>query len=299
MHFSGQAPVVVFGATGNQGGAVVHHLLAAGHHVRAVTRHPKAKPARRLVALGAQVVYADLDEPATVFSAAQGAGGMFAVTDANHGVAKEQAHGKLMASVAEATGVRHMVLSTGASADHPHAVPHMSSKYAVESHVRDLGVPCTVLRPALFMELLADEKYTPNVVWAMLRRLVGDDRPIPWIAVQDIGAVASEVFASPDSYRGHTITLAGDRKTLGQCRRLVHATTGRWPAERNLPTWFVRRIVPDIVKLWEWLGRFDMEGDPALIRRLVPGALSFEAWLEQRHREAHVDSVKHAPRRTA
>jgi NAD(P)-dependent dehydrogenase (short-subunit alcohol dehydrogenase family) len=47
--------LVVTGATGRQGGAVVRHLLADGWQVRGLTRKPGGKPARRLAGLGAEV----------------------------------------------------------------------------------------------------------------------------------------------------------------------------------------------------------------------------------------------------
>ena len=58
--------ILITGATGKQGGAVARELLAAGHSVRAMTRHPDALPARELASLGAEVVRGDLDEPSSL-----------------------------------------------------------------------------------------------------------------------------------------------------------------------------------------------------------------------------------------
>ncbi|WP_435279514.1 NmrA family NAD(P)-binding protein, partial [Streptomyces sp. 1222.5] len=44
--------VAITGATGAQGGATARALLTAGHHVRALTRHPDAPPARTLLGRG-------------------------------------------------------------------------------------------------------------------------------------------------------------------------------------------------------------------------------------------------------
>jgi len=57
--------VTVVGATGNQGGSVVDHLLADGtgdYIVRAVTRNCDTEAARDLVARGVQVVQSDLND---------------------------------------------------------------------------------------------------------------------------------------------------------------------------------------------------------------------------------------------
>ena len=56
--------IVVFGATGKQGGSVVDALLksAESYSVRAVTRNPNADKAHALVARGVEVVTGDLDD---------------------------------------------------------------------------------------------------------------------------------------------------------------------------------------------------------------------------------------------
>lgn len=79
---AGRGPVVVFGATGAQGGSVVRALLAEGSgEVRAVTRRPGSAAAAQVRQLGARVVAADLDDGRTLEPALAGAYGAFVVTD--------------------------------------------------------------------------------------------------------------------------------------------------------------------------------------------------------------------------
>src|ERR1035438_6437787 len=72
--------ILVTGATGQQGGAVARQLLKQpSFAVRALTRDP-AKPAARVLAqAGAELVQGDLDDPASVKRAMEGAGGVFSV----------------------------------------------------------------------------------------------------------------------------------------------------------------------------------------------------------------------------
>ncbi len=65
----------VIGATGQQGGATARALLAAGAGVRALVRDPRAQPARALADRGAEVVRADIDDPASIRSALTGVDG--------------------------------------------------------------------------------------------------------------------------------------------------------------------------------------------------------------------------------
>jgi uncharacterized protein YbjT (DUF2867 family) len=74
--------IVVTGATGRQGGAVVRQLLDEGYRVRGVTRSPDSKRARKLAALGADMVRADMASPDDMRRACAGAHGVFSVQNA-------------------------------------------------------------------------------------------------------------------------------------------------------------------------------------------------------------------------
>lgn len=71
--------VLVTGATGRQGGAVAEHLIAAGLPVRALVRDPSKPRANELAEKGADLVRGDLDDPASLERALEGAYGVFSV----------------------------------------------------------------------------------------------------------------------------------------------------------------------------------------------------------------------------
>lgn len=74
--------IVILGATGNQGGSVARRFLSdPSYRVRALTRNPSSPDAQRLAALGAEVVAADLDDPASLRAAFAGANLIFSVTN--------------------------------------------------------------------------------------------------------------------------------------------------------------------------------------------------------------------------
>lgn len=94
--------VVVTGATGRQGSGVARALLAAGWRVRAMTREPKGRKAQTLLDLGAEIVQADMDEPASLDRAFDGAYGVYSVQNPMiSGVAGEVWQGR---NVGEAAG---------------------------------------------------------------------------------------------------------------------------------------------------------------------------------------------------
>ncbi|MEV7770998.1 NmrA family NAD(P)-binding protein [Kitasatospora sp. NPDC086791] len=65
--------------TAAQGGATARALLRAGRPVRALTRDQASPAAVELAALGADVVRADFDAPASPAAALDGAGALFAM----------------------------------------------------------------------------------------------------------------------------------------------------------------------------------------------------------------------------
>lgn len=71
--------IAVVGATGLQGGALSRRLLEQGWSVRALTRNPDGAPAKALAALGAEVVQADSEEPASLERSFAGVQGVYSV----------------------------------------------------------------------------------------------------------------------------------------------------------------------------------------------------------------------------
>ena len=78
--------LVVLGATGTQGGGVISHFLStpslsSSYRLRGLTRNPSSGSAKALAAKGVEVVSADLNNPASLTAAFEGASYIFSVTD--------------------------------------------------------------------------------------------------------------------------------------------------------------------------------------------------------------------------
>src|SRR5258706_13136124 len=91
--------ITVFGATGAQGGGLVRAILhdnTSEFAVRAVTRDPNSDKGKELVALGAEVVAADVDDAGSVEKALEGGYGAYFVTFfwSHYSPEKEMAEGK-------------------------------------------------------------------------------------------------------------------------------------------------------------------------------------------------------------
>ncbi|XP_059980300.1 nmrA-like family domain-containing protein 1 isoform X2 [Lagenorhynchus albirostris] len=155
--------VVVFGATGAQGGSVARTLLEDGtFRVRVVTRDPGQRAAKKLRLQGAEVVQGDQDDEASMELALIGAHATFIVTNYWENCSQEQEvkQGKLLADLAKRLGLHYVVysglenikkLTAGRL-----AAGHFDGKGEVEEYFRDIGVPMTSVRlPCYFENLLS------------------------------------------------------------------------------------------------------------------------------------------------
>jgi len=276
--------ILVIGATGTQGRAVIRHLRAAGHKVRGLTRNLEAKSAKPLVDAGVTLVRGDLDDVASLESAMTGADGVYLVTDFfKNGIEGEIRHGKRVADLCKKLGIRHLVHASVNGADRKTGVPHFDSKGEIEAHIRTLGVPATFLRPAIFFEDLVEKKYFPPASWGMMPKLVGPNRPIKWVSVEDIGVAAAAVFSRRDEFVGKAIPLVGDEKSMTQARDIFKRVQGKKPFAVRIPTFIFRKLVSeDLTLMFEWLGKSSMDGDVAATAAIVPNPLDMETWLAAR-----------------
>ncbi|KAF5861644.1 hypothetical protein ETB97_012731 [Aspergillus alliaceus] len=155
--------LTVFGATGNQGGSVINHVLSDAElskdfKIRAITRDISKPAAQSLSKLGVELREADLNSKLSVADVVKGSHTVFLVTNywdsAQAGV--EVMQGKAVADAARDAGVKHIIFSsllpvekiTGGRLKH---VPHFDGKAEIEKYIRKTGVPCTFFLPGYFM----------------------------------------------------------------------------------------------------------------------------------------------------
>jgi uncharacterized protein YbjT (DUF2867 family) len=146
--------ILVYGATGSQGGAVARSLLDRRFRVRALTRDPQKPEAQALTEQDAEVVQGDMEDRSAMDQVlAEGVYGIFSVQNFwETGYDREVQQGKTVADAAKSAGVEHFVYSSVGSAYRQTGIPHFESKWEIEEHVRQIGLPYTILRPVFFMQ---------------------------------------------------------------------------------------------------------------------------------------------------
>ena len=140
--------ILVTGAAGKTGRAVIRALTTKGEAVRALVHRPEQ--IQLVEALGAQqVVVGDMRFQATMDQAAQGVRAVYHICP--NVSPDEVAIGQVAITAARLAGVKHFVYH---SVLHPQveAMPHHWQKLRVEEQLFESGLSCTILQPAAYMQ---------------------------------------------------------------------------------------------------------------------------------------------------
>jgi uncharacterized protein YbjT (DUF2867 family) len=208
--------ILVFGATGNVGQAVVRELAASGAKVRAVVRDPqRAGPG---LPSGVEAVGGDLGDADSLRPALAGAEAAFLLSGyaGIDGVVPEM----------PAAGVQRVALLSSSAAptgDRSNAVAryHLDSEAAVQGS----GVAWTFMRPNSFMSNTF--QWVPQLREGDVVRAPFADVPIATVDPADIGAVAAKALLSGD-LAGRALRLSGPDALRSADRvRILGAALGR------------------------------------------------------------------------
>lgn len=251
--------VLVVGATGNQGGAVVNGLLAMNDDqfsVYGLTRDATSEKAQALADRGVTVVEGDLNDTESLRDAMDDVNAVFAVT--NYFIAgfeDEIEQGTNLAEVAAESDVNHFVYSSVGGADRTTEVEHFLSKYRVEQRIAEMELPATVLRPVYFTYNF--EGIRDDIQSGRLALPLGENVSLQMLDVADYGEVVTRVFTSPDEYIGEIIEVAGDEQTLEEMAE-TFTDVLRSDVDPVYISLEARESQPeDLVRMYDW---FNSEG---------------------------------------
>ncbi|KAJ7731941.1 NAD(P)-binding protein [Mycena maculata] len=305
-----QKLILVAGATGNQGRALIHALALGApgtdFHVLALTRTPSSPAAARLAAQYAPhltVVQGNLDAPQDVRRLFAGGGiwGVFCVL-AFPGLGAnadgEERQGKTLADISAEYGVSCFVYSSverGGEYHDDHAQLDRRAKVLIERHVRMLGeakgLPWTILRPGFFMENY--DGMVGSVAVGVLKKGLRPETTNQLVATEDIGHVAAAIFQSPQNYSSQILVVVGEVSTMAQQLDAYTRATGKQLP--SIPGFLARALIglnshtkaliADIERVCD-AGRRglcpEVAEQSAAARRAYPEMKSFREWAERR-----------------
>ncbi|GID31618.1 NmrA family NAD(P)-binding protein [Paractinoplanes brasiliensis] len=228
------APVLVTGATGQQGGATARALLENDIPVRALVRDPSTERAKNVAALGAELVTGDLKDRDSLVAAARDVRAVFSVQmpEVKNGAYDFAGELDLAVNLIEAAtiaGVRQFVHTSVSGSDRLATAPgyetgrwkalepYYASKAGIEKRVREAGFPFwTLLKPAFFMEnfRLEASYLLPRGVAGGIVTVLKPATHLSLVAVHDIGVAAAAAIAEPERFHEVVLELASDYQPM-------------------------------------------------------------------------------------
>lgn len=272
-------PILVFGATGRQGGSVAEALLKAGWPVRALVLDSTKAASLQLRNAGVELVQGSFDETDVIRSAMKDAYGVFSVLPANLTADDEVRHGISIADIAAENGIKHFVYSSGASVGNElTGVPRFDAKPRIEAHVRELAMTTTIIRPMIFMEMLVRPGF--GLDEGRLVSLIRPDHSIQLTAVEDIGRFVAAVLADKRRFGGRTLKIASDRLTGRELEVAFSEIAGRPITYEQFPD-DVLAGNTDLAHMAKSLedGPLAERVDLEVMREINPDLLTFRSWL--------------------
>lgn len=208
--------ILVTGATGNVGRALVAELKTTGAQVFAGSTGGApvdGVPGRKV----------DFGDPASLRAAFAGIDTAFLLFPLVPG--KLQLARNAVAAAA-AAGVKHLVRSSGAGADPASAMALSRLQGQIDQIVIDSGLPYTLLRPNSFMQNFI--AYYAGMIKAGAVYLSHGDGKISYIDVRDIATVAATILRDPAPHAGQAYTLTGPEAIdNGEALALIAQAAGR------------------------------------------------------------------------
>jgi len=300
--------IAVVGATGAQGGGLVHAIAEdadGGFTARAITRNAGSDRAKALRDLGAEVVEADVGDVASLERAFDGAYGAYCVTFfwEHFSPEKEMAHAENLAAAAARAKVRHAIWSTLEDTrrwvplsddrmptlmEH-YKVPHFDAKGESNRRFTEHGVPTTFLLTSFYWDNLINFGMgpKPGPDGTLVFTLPMGDSKLPGIAAEDIGRCAYGIFKQGPALIGKTVGIAGEHLTGAEMAASLSRALGREVRHNAVSPEVFRGFdfpgAEDLGNMFQFKRDFEDDfraaRDPSTARNLNPELQTFDDWL--------------------
>jgi uncharacterized protein YbjT (DUF2867 family) len=206
--------ILVVGATGLLGGEITRRLLEQGKEVRILVRRDspsaelaqqgRATDAESLIAAGAQPVYGDLKDRASLDTACAGISTIISTANSavrwgdDHPQTVEMQGNRDLIAAAAAAGVNHFIFLSAQMADPGSPVPFLAGKAQAEEALRQSGMTYTILAPVAFMEIWVGMLVAMPAIQGQPVTLVGGgERKHSFISSGDVAAFAVAAVDNP------------------------------------------------------------------------------------------------------
>ena len=283
--------ILITGAGGKTGRAVIKALAARGEAVRAFVH--RAEQAAAVQVLGAnEAVAGDMRDEAALRQAMRGARAVYHICPNVN--PDETVIGKLAMAAARAAGVERFVFH---SVLHPQAeaMPHHGNKLRVEEALFESGAPFTILQPTAYMQnvLAGWDSIVKQGVYAVPYPV---ETRLSLVDLDDVAEAAAIVLTEP-GHAGATYELAGtEALTQVEVTEALSQNLGRpvRAEQQSIEGWEQRAREAGmgdypretLIKMFRYYERHGLVGNPKVLGWLLRRRpTTFAAFAERTARE--------------
>lgn len=275
--------LVVFGATGQQGGSVVDSVLkdpelSKQYTIRALTRDVSKSGSKALQERGVDVVAADNDDKVSLRKAMQGAHAAFvnvATIREAGGRDAELRQGKLIADIAVAEGLQYLIYSgsTNCTKNTDGKLTQnwiYDVKAEIEEYIRSVPIKSIIYIPGTFMQNFHTQT-VPRPVGDGTYNVISIHAPsteLPLIDVMDTGKWIAGVLAQSEQYVGKNLRAATAWYTCEDIAQTMSKVTGKTIKHKQVPDDVFKAFLPPhsadtILQLHQYNRDYHYFGDKA------------------------------------
>jgi uncharacterized protein YbjT (DUF2867 family) len=197
------------------------------------------------------------------------------------GTEGETRRGKMMADIAKERKIEHLVYSSVANADKNTGIPHFESKYKIEQHIKNLGIPHTIIGPTFFMENLLG----PGLQQGQLALPLSPSSTLQQSAIENIAEFSAIVIEHHKPFLGKRIDIASDGVTGEQAAKILSNESGHRIRYAQIPLDRVRQANEDMARMYEWYEKVGIGIDITSLHEEYPEVnwLTFKDWAKSQN----------------
>lgn len=219
--------ILVIGATGKQGNAVVKQLLEDGWNVRAFTRNKNNDKLTSIDNVNLEIFEGDLSNEDDLKRAMEGQYGVYSVQPIiADNVEEELRQGKMIIHIAEQQGIEYIVYSTAGGVNRDRTGQHFEALADIENELKNSSLNYTIIKPSFFMDnFLRITKVEDGEI--VIPEFIDREVKFAMISSIDIARIAANIFMNTIKFNHQAIEIASDELTLNEVVKTFAKVTGK------------------------------------------------------------------------
>ena len=281
--------ILIVGATGMLGEPVARQLQAAGHTIRILSRN--VEKAKMKFDDSFEVVYGDVEQPATLHAAIAGCDGVHislagGPTPESYDRIEHRGTANVV-QVAAKLGVQYVTYLSGFSVNETNRQKNYqtNAKFLAETAVKNSGIPYTIFRATWFMESL------PLFIQNGRAIIVGKQESfLHWVAVQDYAQMVATAYATLGATNKTLYIFGPEGISMTDAVKQYQTTICPEASFSKSPTWLISLMakmtrsaeLKDIAIFMKYMEQIKEVGSPEEANQLLgQPQTTFKEWLTQ------------------